>query len=114
MFRKPADTSSDSSDESSLEEVVQAARHSIQEDAAVLFGEDDLSKTETLSTNDSFSVADADGSLANVDHHRNMILVSLLEDFYKTRAAELANNANGESIFTRESREIQPLAKRML
>ncbi|KAI5860965.1 kinase-like protein [Durotheca rogersii] len=52
---------------------------------------------------------DGDG----LEEHRNMMLASLLEDYYRTRAAEFLNTANPGKTYTRQSPEAQPLARQL-
>ncbi|KAH8664495.1 kinase-like domain-containing protein [Xylariales sp. PMI_506] len=49
----------------------------------------------------------------SIEQHRNMMLASLLEDYYRTRAAEFLNATNPGMNYTRRSREVQPLARRL-
>ncbi|KAI1391829.1 kinase-like protein [Hypoxylon trugodes] len=48
-----------------------------------------------------------------VEEHRNMMLASLLEDYYRTRATEFLNAANPGKNYTRQSPEVQPLARKL-
>lgn len=48
-----------------------------------------------------------------VDDHRNMMIASLLEDYIRTRAAEVLNAANPGKNYNRQSPEIQPLARQL-
>ncbi|RYP75008.1 hypothetical protein DL771_002656 [Monosporascus sp. 5C6A] len=48
-----------------------------------------------------------------VDEYRNMILASLLEDYYRTRAADYFNKAHPGKSYTRQSPEVQPLAEQL-
>ncbi|RYP44350.1 hypothetical protein DL768_009187 [Monosporascus sp. mg162] len=49
----------------------------------------------------------------SIDEYRNMILASLLEDYYRTRAADYFNKAHPGKIYTRQSPEVQPLAEQL-
>jgi eukaryotic translation initiation factor 2-alpha kinase 3 len=49
----------------------------------------------------------------SVSEHRNMMLASLLEDHFRTRAAEFLNAANPGLQYTRQSPEVQPLAQEL-
>jgi eukaryotic translation initiation factor 2-alpha kinase 3 len=72
-----------------------------------------LGVSETRSI--SFS-ADSDGPARSgdgLDQHRDMMLASLLEDYYRTRAAEFLNSTNPGKNYTRQSREVQPLARNL-
>ena len=47
------------------------------------------------------------------DEHRDMLLASLLEDHYRTLAAELINTASPGSNYTRSSPEVQVLGQHL-
>ncbi|KAI1086248.1 kinase-like protein [Rostrohypoxylon terebratum] len=47
------------------------------------------------------------------EDHRNMMIASLLEDYIRTRAAEVLNAANPGKNYNRQSPEIQPLARQL-
>ncbi|KAI2462927.1 kinase-like protein [Annulohypoxylon bovei var. microspora] len=47
------------------------------------------------------------------EEHRNMMLASLLEDYIRTRAAEVLNATDPGKGYTRQSPEIQPLARQL-
>ncbi|KAI8960239.1 kinase-like protein [Daldinia sp. FL1419] len=56
---------------------------------------------------------DSSGNIESIEDHRNMMLASLLEDYIRTRAAEYLNaNGSGRN-YTRQSPEIQPLARQL-
>ncbi|KAI0839446.1 kinase-like protein [Hypoxylon sp. FL0890] len=64
----------------------------------------------------SISIADSRDSSSNrdrIEEHRNMMLASLLEDYIRTRAAEYLNATNPGKNYTRQSPEIQPLARQL-
>ncbi|KAI1077825.1 kinase-like protein [Whalleya microplaca] len=64
----------------------------------------------------SVSISDSRGSTdtrQGIEEHRNMMLASLLEDYYRTRAAEFLNTAQPGKNYTRQSKEVQPLARRL-
>ncbi|KAI0967399.1 kinase-like domain-containing protein [Xylaria arbuscula] len=48
-----------------------------------------------------------------METHRNMMLASLLEDYYRSRALEFLNTANPGQSFTKQSQEVQSLAGRL-
>ncbi|RYP05057.1 hypothetical protein DL764_004076 [Monosporascus ibericus] len=49
----------------------------------------------------------------SIDEYRNMILASLLEDYYRTRAADYFNRAHPGKNYTRQSPEVLPLAEQL-
>ncbi|KAI8633611.1 kinase-like protein [Xylariaceae sp. FL1651] len=49
----------------------------------------------------------------NMEGHRNMMLASLLEDYYYSRALEFLSTANPGRQYTRQSREVQAVANRL-
>ncbi|KAI1658632.1 kinase-like protein [Daldinia decipiens] len=56
---------------------------------------------------------DSSGDIDGVEEHRNMMLASLLEDYIRTRAAEYLNATNPGHNYTRQSPEVQPLARQL-
>ncbi|KAI0152839.1 kinase-like protein [Xylariaceae sp. FL1272] len=50
---------------------------------------------------------------ASLEGHRNMMLASLLEDYYRNRALEFLNTTNSDQHFTRQSPEVQIVAHRL-
>ncbi|KAI0394300.1 kinase-like protein [Xylariaceae sp. FL0594] len=48
-----------------------------------------------------------------MEGHRNMMLASLLEDYYRSRALEFLTAANPGQSFTRQSREVEAVARRL-
>ncbi|KAI0886346.1 kinase-like protein [Annulohypoxylon maeteangense] len=64
-------------------------------------------RSKSISDSRDFSGQDS------VEDHRNMMIASLLEDYIRTRAAEVLNAANPGKNFTRQSPEIQPLARQL-
>ncbi|OTB15211.1 hypothetical protein K445DRAFT_115008 [Daldinia sp. EC12] len=56
---------------------------------------------------------DSSGNIDDVEEHRKMMLASLLEDYIRTRAAEWLNTTNPGHNYTRNSPEIQPIARRL-
>ncbi|RMD44916.1 hypothetical protein DV735_g214, partial [Chaetothyriales sp. CBS 134920] len=104
FFRHPDDESSEesSAEDDSVEGNVELA-----------------SSTHSLSTRDGISVGDSDylpsqSALPNVQHHRDMMLATLLEEWCKTRAVELMNNAaDGSNKFCRLSPEVLELAQKL-
>ncbi|OTA96822.1 hypothetical protein M434DRAFT_392509 [Hypoxylon sp. CO27-5] len=64
----------------------------------------------------SISISESRDSSSNrdgIEEHRNMMLASLLEDYIRTRAAEFLNATNPSKNYTRQSPEIQPLARQL-
>jgi translation initiation factor 2-alpha kinase 3 len=110
MFRRPTDDSSSS--ESEDEEPSKDVYNRSSRDTEEIHGTE-LTTTETLSSGESVSIDDSrdESGIKNVEQHRNMMLASLLEDFYRTRAAELLNAASPGSNYHRQSPEVQSLAK---
>ncbi|KAI1308504.1 kinase-like domain-containing protein [Xylaria venustula] len=64
------------------------------------------------SENQAETLPDREDALG-MDRHRNMMLASLLEDYYRSRALEFLNTANPGQNFTRQSQEVQSLAGRL-
>jgi len=50
---------------------------------------------------------------AGMERHRNMMLASLLEDYYRSRALEFLNATNPSQRYTRQSREVEAVAHRL-
>ncbi|KAI0537182.1 kinase-like domain-containing protein [Xylaria digitata] len=48
-----------------------------------------------------------------MERHRNMMLASLLEDYYRSRALEFLNASNPGQSYTRQSREVEAIASRL-
>ncbi|KAI0528307.1 kinase-like domain-containing protein [Xylaria bambusicola] len=48
-----------------------------------------------------------------LETHRNMMLASLLEDYYRSRALEFLNATNPGQIYTRQSQEVEAIATRL-
>ncbi|KAI1355108.1 kinase-like domain-containing protein [Xylaria sp. FL0043] len=48
-----------------------------------------------------------------MERHRNMMLASLLEDYYRSRALEFLNATNPGQTYTRQSREVESIASRL-
>ncbi|RMZ77681.1 hypothetical protein DV738_g4317, partial [Chaetothyriales sp. CBS 135597] len=104
FFRHPDDESSEeiSADDDSVEGNIELA-----------------SSTQSLSTKDGISVGESNylpsqSALPNVQHHRDMMLATLLEEWCKTRAVELMNNAgDGSNKFCRLSPEVLELAQKL-
>ncbi|KAI1101862.1 kinase-like protein [Jackrogersella minutella] len=61
----------------------------------------------------SISESQDSSSRDRVEEHRNMMLASLLEDYIRTRAAEFLNATNPGKNYTRQSQEVQPLARQL-
>ncbi|KAI1270668.1 kinase-like protein [Xylariaceae sp. FL1019] len=49
----------------------------------------------------------------NLEGHRNMMLASLLEDYYRNRALEFLNTTDPDQGYTRQSPEVQIVARRL-
>lgn len=112
FFRRPTDDSSSSnSDTDDPEDAEQSSQRT--EELVEEKGEADT--TESLLRE--LSIAREDGhdasptSLTSVDQHRTNLLNALLEDFARSRACEMMNQAKPGSRFNRTSAEIQPLAR---
>ncbi|KAI1407506.1 kinase-like protein [Hypoxylon sp. FL1857] len=82
-------------------------------------GRTDGGDTQSISISSgpmSISISDSRDSSSNrdgIEEHRNMMLASLLEDYIRTRAAEFLNATNPGKNYTRQSPEIQPLARQL-
>ncbi|KAI1429115.1 kinase-like domain-containing protein [Xylaria sp. FL1777] len=50
---------------------------------------------------------------AGMERHRNMMLASLLEDYYRSRALEFLNATNSGQNYTRQSQEVEYIASRL-
>jgi eukaryotic translation initiation factor 2-alpha kinase 3 len=73
-------------------------------------------RDQTLSTDGSVArTTQSTGLQANVNasQHQEMLLATLLEEHYRTRAAEFLNTANPGNNYTRHSPEVQPLARQL-
>jgi len=71
---------------------------------------------QTLSADGSISRSNQNAGLqANADpsQHQGMLLATLLEEHYRSRAAEFLNTTNPGHNYTRHSPEVQPLAQRL-
>lgn len=118
FFRKPGEDSSDS-DSDSDSDVENNESQSIEREeldsADIGDGTIELTAAETLSSTASFSLSESrdDSTIPNADHHKDLIIATLMEDLYKTRAAELINTANPGASYHRLSPEVQPLAKKL-
>ncbi|KAF2963485.1 hypothetical protein GQX73_g10089 [Xylaria multiplex] len=51
--------------------------------------------------------------VVGMERHRNMMLASLLEDYYRSRAVEFLNASNPGQSYTRQSREVEAIAGRL-
>ncbi|KAI3326843.1 kinase-like protein [Xylariaceae sp. AK1471] len=49
----------------------------------------------------------------SMERHRNMMLASLLEDYYRSRAVEFLNATNPVQRYTRQSPEVEAVARRL-
>lgn len=114
FFRGPGEDSSEtdsSSDEADIEEP--STRNTDEHDSASI--ELELAHTESLPSNASFVAADTEGGepVLNADTHRDNMFAALLEDYYKTRAAEFMNSTTAGAQFTRSSPEVQTLGRKL-
>ncbi|KAI1363817.1 kinase-like domain-containing protein [Xylaria arbuscula] len=50
---------------------------------------------------------------AGMERHRNMMLASLLEDYYRSRALEFLTTSNPGQRYTRQSQEVEAIASRL-
>jgi eukaryotic translation initiation factor 2-alpha kinase 3 len=115
FFRRPGDSTSDSDSISEVESV-----GNVGPDLAPQVNsngvEFELATTESVSTNASVVLPDADGDVVipNADQHRDNMLLALLAEYYKTRAAEHLNASQPGATFDRASPEVQPVARAMM
>ncbi|KAJ9639094.1 hypothetical protein H2204_004002 [Knufia peltigerae] len=119
FFRRPGDESSSPSSS----EVESEGSENIDHVSPPVENVDDetgeLGTTESFSSHGSISFGDSSAaggggpatSFAGVDHHRTNLIDALLEDFARTRACEMMNNAKPGSNYTRSSPEIEALAR---
>lgn len=113
FFRRPDEDSSDSSDE---DESGGNQDHSPsqQSESSYPGPEIELAPTESLSTEASVTQQDvADSEMPEIKQHRDFMFAALLEDFCKTRAAELINTGAPGANYHRLSPEAQPLARKL-
>ena len=115
FFRRPGDDSSDSSsDGGSLENL----EHSNASAGSGPEPEIELATTESLSTEADITSPDRrapsdEPNIPNADTHRDFMFATLLEEFCKTRAAELINTGSPGSNYHRLSPAVQPLARKL-
>ncbi|RYP40692.1 hypothetical protein DL767_001550 [Monosporascus sp. MG133] len=123
FFRRPTDPSSESSEDDtaldagyshsgaeSLPNTGAAVEEVAQSNGASAASASDARSALSISDLQSEPTVDAGTSL---DEYRNMILASLLEDYYRTRAADYFNKAHPGKNYTRQSPEVQPLAEQL-
>ncbi|RYP59801.1 hypothetical protein DL770_010137 [Monosporascus sp. CRB-9-2] len=126
FFHRPADPSSESSEASGddtasdagyshngaepLPNAGSAVEEVAQSSGASAASASDARSTVSMSDLQSEPTVDAGTS---IDEYRNMILASLLEDYYRTRAADYFNKAHPGKNYTRQSPEVQPLAEQL-
>ncbi len=117
IFRRPTDSTSDSSEDemtpdkgSSNEDPKRAFNTGIA--GGEMEGYDDGPNSGSVSTSDLQSDLSFEAG-ASIDGHRDMMLSSLLEDYFRTRAAEFLNAAHPGKNYTRQSPEVQPLAQQL-
>ncbi len=116
FFRSPNDDST--TDSSSDDKSVGNLEHSQPSTDSVPPPAVELAPTESLSTEASVESPDRQAALEettipNAGRHRDFMFASLLEEFFKTRAAELINIGNHGSGYHRSSPEVQPLARKL-
>ncbi|ETN41932.1 uncharacterized protein HMPREF1541_03871 [Cyphellophora europaea CBS 101466] len=115
FFRRPGEDSSSSDSESSAEEV-EIEEPSTKDTEGDLNSNDiELATTESIPTDASVALphTDEDRNVLDVDQHRNNMLTALLEDYYKNRATDLLNSTHPDASFTRDSAEVQALAREL-
>ena len=115
FFRSPNDDSTDSSSEDVSIDDVEHSHLSARSGADSDVG---LAPTESLSTGPNVDGPErpdglGDTIIPNAEQHRDLMFAGLLEEFFKTRAAELMNIGNPGSSYHRSSPEIQPLARKL-
>ncbi|RYP10123.1 hypothetical protein DL765_008217 [Monosporascus sp. GIB2] len=123
FFHRPTNPSSESSeddtasdagyshnDAESLPNTGSAVEEVAQSNGASAASASDARSTVSMSDLQSEPTVDAGTS---IDEYRNMILASLLEDYYRTRAADYFNKAHPGKNYTRQSPEVQPLAEQL-
>ncbi|RYP50938.1 hypothetical protein DL769_010882 [Monosporascus sp. CRB-8-3] len=123
FFRRPTDPSSDSSEydtaseagyshncDESLPNTGSAVEEAAQSNGASAASASDARSAVLMSDLQREPTVDAGTS---IDEYRNMILASLLEDYYRTRAADYFNKAHPGKYYTRQSPEVQPLAEQL-
>ncbi|RYO79561.1 hypothetical protein DL766_010459 [Monosporascus sp. MC13-8B] len=123
FFHRPTDPSSESSEDDtasdaghshSTAELLPNAGSAVEEVAqsngAPAASASDARSTVLMSDLQSEPTVDAGTS---IDEYRNIILASLLEDYYRTRAADYFNKAHPGKNYNRQSPEVQPLAEQL-
>ena len=116
FFRRPGESSSESSsDDDDTEE-----HHHSQKSSDSLQDPDiELTKTESLPIEAGVKspgerpTLQPDSNVPNATKHQDLMFASLLEEFCRTRAAELINTGAAGSNYHRLSPEIQPLAQKL-
>ncbi|KAI2770084.1 kinase-like protein [Daldinia loculata] len=94
----------------------QASHEGVSSNSKTKMNEGDTQSISVSSEIKSISISsshDSSGDIDGVEEHRNMMLASLLEDYIRTRAAEYLNATNPGQNYTRQSPEIQPLARQL-
>ena len=115
FFRQPGGASSDSSSDEAGSERLEDSQPSA---GSILDPDVELATTESLSRDASLPDRDpreaSEGpQIPNVDRHRDLMFATLLEEFCKTRAAELINTGSPGSNYHRLSPESQSLAQKL-
>jgi eukaryotic translation initiation factor 2-alpha kinase 3 len=109
FFRRPGEDSSDSSDQ---EESAGDPENDRKSEYSYPGPEIELAPTESVS--EEASVIQPDNSnvdIPDLEKHRDFMFAALLEEFCKTRAAELINAGAPGANFDRSSPEVQRLAR---
>ncbi|KAI0879049.1 kinase-like domain-containing protein [Hypoxylon argillaceum] len=83
---------SKASTDDDVQSISRSSRDQLQDQAEALLGSEDAVSMET---------------------HRNMMLASLLEDYYRSRALEFLNATNPGEVYTRQSGEVEAVASRL-
>ncbi|KAI1372428.1 kinase-like protein [Hypoxylon crocopeplum] len=94
----------------------QVSREDVQHSSEARTDDGDTQSISISSASRSLSISDSQDSSNNRDEleeHRNMMLASLLEDYFRTRAADFLNSTNPGQNYTRQSQEVQPLSRQL-
>ena len=115
FFKGPDSDSSDSDSSSEAEEAIveePSTKNSDNDSSGV---ELELTATESLPSNAGFTLPETDGdaTVPSAGKIKDNMLAALLEDYYKSRAAEFMNASGSSTRMTRESPEVQALAHQL-
>ncbi|KAK7752617.1 hypothetical protein SLS62_005386 [Diatrype stigma] len=120
LFRRPSDSSSEDSDDSAASAQTPSNRKPVFPSSSSRGGGNGNGGASASSEPDVESVSASDlqtelsvGPGASLDEHRDVMLASLLEDHFRTLAAEALNSAHPGKGYTRHSPEVQPLAEQL-